>query len=246
MPQDETGYRTMHFSDLIDVPLQATTIEGDTRERLLEAGLWLFALHGFDSVSTRQLARTAGVNIAAIAYHFGGKKELYHAVAEQQVKETDSIISPVAARLQAALKDAKGNREALAEIVGDLVLSLLRAFTGSDRMRLRGALIMREYALPTSAFEILFKGRIEPLHKAITALTAAALGRSPEDPATVVRAHAVVGQMIIFFIARIVLFARLGWTAYGEAEFEMIRREATESVLASLGLPLSTEREAAR
>lgn len=233
----------MRFSELIDVPTHPPAFEGDTRERLLEAGLWLFALHGYDSVSTRQLAQTAGVNIAAIAYHFGGKKELYHAVAEQQVKETEFSIAPAAAQVMAALDAAGNDRQVLARIAAGLVANLLRAFTGSDRMRLRGALIMREYALPTSAFEILFKGRIEPLHKAITALTAAALGRSPEDPSTVVRAHAVIGQIIIYFIGRIVLFARLDWTAYGEAEFEMVRREATDSVLASLGLPHPEERE---
>ena len=230
---------------LIDLPQRTKAIEGDTRERLLEAGLWLFALHGFDSVSTRQLAGMAGVNIAAIAYHFGGKKELYHAVVEQQVKETESTIAPAAAQVTAALNGAGGDRRALARLAAGLVENLLRVFTGSDRMRLRGALILREYALPTSAFEILFKGRIEPLHKAVTTLTAAALGRSPADPATVVRAHAVFGQIIVFFVGRIVLFARLGWTGYGENEFEMVRREATESVLASLGLPQPDGRESA-
>lgn len=214
-----------------------TPIEGDTRERLLEAGLRLFATRGYDSVSTRELAKTAGVNIAAIAYHFGGKQDLYHAVAQQQVAETDPIAGPVTVQVQAALAETRGEPAKLSRVVEMLVTGLLRAFTLNDRMRLRAALILRELANPTSGFNILFKGRIEPMHKAITGLVAAVLGRDPQDVATMVRGHAVAGQILFFFIGRVVLFARTGWKDFGEDELDLVCREATDSVIASLGLP---------
>ena len=224
--------------DLAEYAVAFPPIEGDTRERLLEAGLRLFAAHGFDGVSTRQLATTADVNIAAIGYHFGGKKELYHAVVSQQVIETDPIIAPVAANIVPAIKAAGKSRKALSTIVASMVGGMLAAFTSSERMQLRAALIMREYAHPTDAFEILFEGRIGPLHKTVTTLVAAALERPADDPRTVVRAHAVVGQILVFMLARIVLFARLGWTSYGPEELKIVNAEVTQSVLLSLNLPL--------
>lgn len=223
--------------NLPDLSLDDAPIAGDTRERLLEAGLRLFSARGFDSVSTRELARAADANIAAIAYHFGGKQELYHAVVRQLVIDTEPTIAPVAAKVRAAIEAAGEYRGKLSQVAAMLVKELLVAFTLSERMQLRAGLILREYSHPSSAFDIMFKGRIEPLHKAISALTAAALDRAPDDPATVVRAHAIVGQIIIFFLARIVLFTRLEWTDYGPEEFALVCRETTQSVIASLGLP---------
>ena len=53
------------------------TPSAETRQRLLDAGVRLFAEHGFKGVSVRDLSAAAEVNIAAINYHFGGKRELY-------------------------------------------------------------------------------------------------------------------------------------------------------------------------
>src|SRR5450830_681943 len=51
-----------------------------TRLRLLDAGLALFAEKGYAETSTREIAQTAQVNIAAISYYFGDKEGLYRAV----------------------------------------------------------------------------------------------------------------------------------------------------------------------
>ncbi|HEX6141368.1 MAG TPA: TetR family transcriptional regulator, partial [Geminicoccaceae bacterium] len=46
-----------------------------TRERLLLAAIDVFGRRGFEA-STRELAGAAGVNLAAIPYHFGSKHGL--------------------------------------------------------------------------------------------------------------------------------------------------------------------------
>jgi AcrR family transcriptional regulator len=66
--------------------------DGDARGRLLAAGLRLFAERGFKATSVRDLAHEAGVNVAAISYHFGDKAALYRELFEptgawQQVVE---------------------------------------------------------------------------------------------------------------------------------------------------------------
>ena len=51
----------------------------DTRARLLQAALQLFSEKGFAQTSVRAIAQAAGTNVAAIAYHFGDKAQLYTA-----------------------------------------------------------------------------------------------------------------------------------------------------------------------
>ena len=50
------------------------------KERLLDAAEELFAAKGYSEVSVRELATTAGMNVAAVNYHFQGKENLFNEV----------------------------------------------------------------------------------------------------------------------------------------------------------------------
>ena len=52
----------------------------DTASRILDTAQELFATHGFTETSLRSITSHAGVNLAAVNYHFGSKKELIQAV----------------------------------------------------------------------------------------------------------------------------------------------------------------------
>jgi AcrR family transcriptional regulator len=49
----------------------------DTRAQLLEAAKRVFARHGFESATVKEVAEEAGVNVSLISYYFGGKEGLY-------------------------------------------------------------------------------------------------------------------------------------------------------------------------
>lgn len=54
--------------------------QNDTVDRILNAATILFAERGFSETSLRTITSTADVNLAAVNYHFGSKKELIQAV----------------------------------------------------------------------------------------------------------------------------------------------------------------------
>lgn len=64
----------------------------DTREKLLSAARRCVRDHGLAGATSRQITQTAGVNLAAITYHFGSKDEL---VAEALFSDLERRISPV-------------------------------------------------------------------------------------------------------------------------------------------------------
>ena len=55
---------------------------GNRRELIVAAATRLFAEHGFDAVSLRQIAREAGVDPALVHHYFAGKDEVYAASVE--------------------------------------------------------------------------------------------------------------------------------------------------------------------
>ncbi|MEO8779624.1 MAG: TetR/AcrR family transcriptional regulator [Rhodanobacter sp.] len=56
-----------------------------TRDRILGAAEALFARRGFDGASLRQLTAAAGVNLAAVNYHFGSKEKLVEEVFRRRL-----------------------------------------------------------------------------------------------------------------------------------------------------------------
>ena len=56
-----------------------------TKERLLDAAETLFMEHGFEATSLRLITAAAGVNLAAVNYHFGSKEELFQAVLTRRL-----------------------------------------------------------------------------------------------------------------------------------------------------------------
>src|SRR5579872_5949944 len=48
----------------------------DTKQKILDTAESLFGQNGYDATSLRQIIAEAGVNLAAIHYHFGSKQEL--------------------------------------------------------------------------------------------------------------------------------------------------------------------------
>ncbi len=53
-----------------------------TKNKIISAALEEFAEHGYHAATIRNICKRAGVNIAAINYHFSGKAELYRQALE--------------------------------------------------------------------------------------------------------------------------------------------------------------------
>jgi len=56
----------------------------NSRSKILSAATPLFAKHGLNGVSIRELASAAGVNLSMISYYFGGKEGLYAEILKEQ------------------------------------------------------------------------------------------------------------------------------------------------------------------
>ena len=64
----------------------------------------MFGQAGYDAVSTRTLADAAGVNVALINYHFGGKQALYIGAIDHIV----GIVQPRLAVIHEMARQAPG------------------------------------------------------------------------------------------------------------------------------------------
>lgn len=80
-----------------------------TKDRILDAAEELFAEHGFAATSMRQLTQAAGVNLAAVHYHFGSKEALAFAVIARRFhpinEERVALLDELEAKSEPTLED---------------------------------------------------------------------------------------------------------------------------------------------
>lgn len=101
-------------------PAAAPHIHAETRELLIGAAERLFAEHGLDNVSMRQINREAGQrNTSSIHYYFGSREAVIEAVLERRM----SVINEQRLALIAELK-ASGKHNVLSELVAAYIRPL--------------------------------------------------------------------------------------------------------------------------
>lgn len=103
--------------------------EDDTKTRLINAAEELFALHGLEGVSTRQITRHAGQrNESAMHYHFGSRQNLVQAIVDRRALAIDELRKFYLRRLER--NGQLGNVRGLCECIGYPQLDLIRETRG--------------------------------------------------------------------------------------------------------------------
>ena len=209
----------------------------DTYSTLLITSIRLFGRHGYDGVTTRMLAGEAGVNLAGIKYHFGSKDGLYFAAIDHIVAVLTPRVDIVVGLASQAKTLAGDDPKRRALLITQLVHTVLDTFLVNPEVREFIPFVLREIFVPGPGFERLYDAIPRRVHETFTGLVAWILDLDSQSPATVVRTHAVIGQLIIFHVGRAILTRRLGVDDYSEDDIRQIKLQATRSVLMSLGLP---------
>jgi AcrR family transcriptional regulator len=136
----------------------------------LAAAEELFAALGFEGTSIRQIAQNAGVPVALVSYHFGGKLGVYRRVFESHAP---TIVAERRAGLALAEFEHDPDRR-LAAIVRAVLLPMLKLRAAEGRQSL-GRLLAREVTDPRSIERGIIQDLLDPVAAAVTDLLQAAL-----------------------------------------------------------------------
>ena len=161
-----------------------------TRDRILDIAERLFAEQGLGRTSLREITSAAGVNVAAVHYHFGSKEALVRAIFERRLKPMN------AERLRRLdTLETRHNPVPLADIVRAFVvppleLSRDRTHGGEHFIRLLG----RTYTEPTPSLQEHVRALYEPISERFQTAFRSAL---PETDSTELywRLHFMVGTL---------------------------------------------------
>jgi TetR/AcrR family transcriptional regulator, regulator of cefoperazone and chloramphenicol sensitivity len=195
----------------------------DTRERLLLAALQAFGSRDYDGVSTREIVQAAGANIAAISYHFGGKRGLYLDTMAYMAERLRSGVAEQFGRFQQAVDD--GDKRQCADLLCDFLGRFLELMLLDVVGRSAPGIILREQLQPSEAFDILYEKLLQPMHSALAQLVACCRAIEPTDREAITMTQALLGQTLIFRVGRTTLLKRLNKSAYSASDIEGFKAE---------------------
>jgi AcrR family transcriptional regulator len=202
--------------------------EENTRDKILSAAGEVFAEQGFEGATIRAITERAGVNVAAVNYHFRDKAELY----------TRVVLDACSAR--AAYRAAY--REAMAEAVDSpeerfrsLTYRFLEYLLDPARPNWKRRLMAREMANPTTAFAELVDKNIRPLREefllpTLRELTGGCFSRRQLS----YFASSIMGQCLYFLQSRPIIDRLNPDFKIGKSEIAEIAEHITRFSLAAI------------
>jgi AcrR family transcriptional regulator len=144
----------------------------ETRERLLSTAERLFAERGFSKVTVREICKSARANVAAVNYHFNGKKGLYDEVVRAAIKTMQSTTD--------SIREAGSGQAADEQLVAYVVIFLKRVVAARDSWIHQ--LMMRELSDPTPALDLVLKKVVQPRMAYLREVLASMFGCEESDP----------------------------------------------------------------
>ncbi|MFP4075594.1 MAG: CerR family C-terminal domain-containing protein [Halochromatium sp.] len=180
----------------------------NTRERLLQAALEVFAEHGYRAATIREICGRAEANIAAVHYHFGDKRSLYEAIYGR-------LFETLRARRTAFLPADAPPEQRLRVHIQALLEELFRCDGGdseqgdsqsdsqgggwrSQRQVRPSTLFFNEMAHPTEVLDRIVTEHLEPDARELYEIVATLLETTTNDPMTIDCAASVIGQILYY------------------------------------------------
>ena len=167
---------------------------GGTRERLLHAAMEVFAEHGFEAATIRDICRRADANVAVMHYHYGDKKRLYAAIF-------DTVFTLLRERRTSFLPAHAHPEERLRIYIRALFEEIFYCDGDAQRCTQLSAIYLMEMARPTEVLDRVvadhMRGDAEELYSIVGAL----LGNGRTRNEVIDCAASVVGQILYYYQA---------------------------------------------
>jgi AcrR family transcriptional regulator len=186
----------------------------ETRRKLMNAAGEVFAESGLHAATIKQITGRAGVNIAAVNYHFSDKFELYALVVRSL---QTSMLMPPPPATAAATPEARFH---------GFIDQFMRRLMDRSRPAWHRLLFARELAQPTAALDTLVAEIARPVTDRLAGILRDLLGEDVSDRQVNLSAFSILG-LCLSYLNHGAIITRLGH-AMPQDELEPLIQHITE------------------
>ena len=215
--------------------LRSVKPQHETRTRILDAAEELFMLHGFEATSMRLLTSKAGVNLAAVNYHFGSNHALIEAVFRRRIDPMNAARIAELDRLEAESAARAASPETIIRAFIGPSLRMIEDAKGGGRSFIR--LLGRTYTEPAKPIRALIGQLYAPAMQRYKAAFERALPHMPREE-LVWRMHFMFGTLSYTLAATDTVQLIAGCKAEDRYDARLLEERLTAFLAAGLNAPL--------
>jgi AcrR family transcriptional regulator len=205
--------------------LDSTTPRDATQDRVLEAAGQVFADHGYEGATVREICQRAGVNIAAVNYYFRDKERLY----------IEAVKSACLCQArQFPLPEWPAGTPALVKLK-DFIRTFASRMLNNDGPQWHRQLFLREIAHPASACAELVRDHIRPTAQILAGILGELLPDVPEGKRRLI-GFSIVGQCIFYRLAQPIIAGLVGEQEFRTYNADLLAEHVTQFSLKGLDL----------
>ena len=162
-------------------------VHAQTKGLVFAAAERLFAVHGFQKVSVRDITAEAGVNLASVNYHFGSKDALLFEIFKTRTAE----LNRARARMLHEASDRHQGKPPVRDILQALIAPPVRWLEPKSERRIALQFLIRARGEGTDQMREALRSDVSHLRRFADALLAARPDLAPEE--VYWRLHFVLG-----------------------------------------------------
>lgn len=204
-----------------------------TYEALLGATGEMAAEQGFANLSTRAIAKRAGVNVSSLHYHFGGKDKLFEAVVRRIVESLDKpALDEILAGLEAELDSPNGQALAVRGLVREHIRSMF--LSGKPSWYCKVLYQVMQYENPL--FDMIYAEYVEKENVTLFTFFRNIRHELTLDDLLSIRSI-ILSQLLFHVDYKLPILKMLGASEYDEAYLKRLEDLLTTQLQHFLGLP---------
>jgi len=203
---------------------RSTSGSCETRRRLIEAAGEVFAEHGFQNATIRQICDHADANVAAVNYHFRDKAELYEAVLRYSHCAAEAVY--------AAGKPA--SNAPAEERLTAYVRTMMSRILDEGRPAWHGKLMSREMTEPTAGLDSLVQNIFLSRFKELYGIVGELLGPAATHDDIEKSCNSVIAQGVFYQHCKPLLVRMEATLRYDKAGIEELVKHVTRFSLFAL------------
>ena len=190
----------------------------ETQRRIIEVAGEIFADSGYNHTTVRAICARARVNVAAINYHFGSKKNLYLAALKYwRAKAFEKY----------PFDPTDYSTGTPAERLGTFVrILLLRVLDEGEGSRF-AKLMIQEFIRPTSYFDVIVEETVRPFFTFLSTTVRQLFSTPPSDNTINLCCLSIAGQVFQLYMGRHVMRRLLNRESLNRQEIEAVAAHIT-------------------
>lgn len=200
----------------------------ETRAKMIHKAIEVFGALGYQGASTRALAERAEVNLAAIPYHFGGKRGLYLAAAQAIADYARERMEPVIVRLRDVDRADRDTR------IDEALSSFFCLVVGGSEPEAWISFFIRCERDADDAFRMIYEEAVFRFERALAETVAEEIGCDAGDESLRIRVAIVIASIANVRTLRNMTLSSLGWDQFTPDRLEQLEGAIRQFALGEL------------